>query len=421
MQGNAAREMAFKKIEEKLMAKGINLAVLDNQELAAVALQFTGEAPPDHLPRETIIEILSGQESVQNWAASVKEKIGSSAPEVVKSQIRDQVKAAQSKASSRTENDPIAAQMTQRFGVWLKESGYTSTQLTQMLDANVDGFISSEEATNLIRKLSNSEPPKWAVNHVLKAMDANGDGQLSVPEWWEFLESIGVEVNKNPTADDSSDLKQDLLVEKNDERKSSRVIDEAERRIAEVEAEVRKKTAEKKAEAEEAQKAALHKSEAERQAKQAAQKAAQDLEAKQSSDDVNTPSPSDSMFNQNGVQEESLTPKNSTELMIELLEKTRLSSESADVIKQSVDNTCAITVEEISRTLLGSGQYRGGCTIQGKIDGGFFSAGIMFPVSENELIESFKQGILITCQGKIAKWSSGSRQATLEGRNPVFD
>ena len=421
MQGNAAREMAFKKIEEKLMAKGINLAVLDNQELAAVALQFTGEAPPDHLPRETIIEILSGQESVQNWAASVKEKIGSSAPEVVKSQIRDQVKAAQSKASSRTENDPIAAQMTQRFGVWLKESGYTSTQLTQMLDANVDGFISSEEATNLIRKLSNSEPPKWAVNHVLKAMDANGDGQLSVPEWWEFLESIGVEVNKNPTADDSSDLKQDLLVEKNDERKSSRVIDEAERRIAEVEAEVRKKTAEKKAEAEEAQKAALHKSEAERQAKQAAQKAAQELEAKQSSDDVNTPSLSDSMFNQNGVQEESLTPKNSTELMIELLEKTRLSSESADVIKQSVDNTCAITVEEISRTLLGSGQYRGGCTIQGKIDGGFFSAGIMFPVSENELIESFKQGILITCQGKIAKWSSGSRQATLEGRNPVFD
>jgi len=78
-------------------------------------------------------------------------------------------------------------------------------------------------------------------------------------------------------------------------------------------------------------------------------------------------------------------------------------------------------VEEVSRTLLGSGQYRGGCTIQGKIDGGLFSAGIMFPVSENELIESFKQGILITCQGKIVKWSSGSRQAALEGRNPVMN
>ena len=294
-----------------------------------------------------------------------------------------------------------------------------------MLDSNADGFITSEEATNLIRKLSNTEPPKWAVNHVLKAMDANGDGQLSVPEWWGFLESIGLEVNKNPTTNDSSDLKQNLLVENNGEKKPVRVIDESEQKIAVAEAKARKKTAEKKAETEEAEKVALRLSEteqlAQQQAQQAAEKTAQDAEIKRPTDDANTPSQSNSMFNQNGVQEESATPKNSTELIIEQLEKTRLSSESADVIKQSLEQTCVITVEEVSRTLLGSGQYRGGCTIQGKIDGGFFSAGIMFPVSENELIESFKQGILITCQGKIAKWSSGSRQATLEGLNPVME
>ena len=66
MQGNGVRDMAFKKIEEKMMDKGINLAVLDNNELAEVALRFTGDVPPDHLPRETIIQILSEQESVRN-------------------------------------------------------------------------------------------------------------------------------------------------------------------------------------------------------------------------------------------------------------------------------------------------------------------------------------------------------------------
>ena len=406
MQGNAVRDMAFKKIEEKLMTKGINLAILDNEELAAVAVQFTGEAPPEHLPRETVIEILSGQESVQNWATSVREKVASNATAVAKERIRSQVNAAQSKTNSRIKNDPVAAQMAERFGVWIKQSGFTSTQLTQMLDSNADGFISSEEATNLIRNLSNSEPPAWVITHVLKVMDSNGDGQLSVPEWWEFLESIGLEVDQKPPADEFDELEQEILAdapaEQNGEEIPVGVIDEAELLIAEAEAEARKKVAEEKAKAEEAQ-------------------AAQKVEAEQPPDEVIEPSPSDSMPNQNVVQEESSSDKSSTELTIEQLEKTRLSSESASVIEQSLEHTCIVTVEEVSRTLLGSGQYRGGCTIQGKIDGGLFSAGIMFPVSENELIESFKQGILITCQGKIAKWSSGSRQATLEGRNPVFD
>ena len=75
MQGNGVRDMALKKIEEKMMQKGINLAVLDNQELAEVALRFTGDTPPAHLPRETIIQILSDQESIQNWAGSVKDKV----------------------------------------------------------------------------------------------------------------------------------------------------------------------------------------------------------------------------------------------------------------------------------------------------------------------------------------------------------
>ena len=91
MQGDAARDLAFKKIEEKLMTKGINLAVLDNQELAEIAIRFTGDAPPDHLPRETIIDILSEQQSVQNWALSVKDKIGSNVTEAVTTAVLEKV------------------------------------------------------------------------------------------------------------------------------------------------------------------------------------------------------------------------------------------------------------------------------------------------------------------------------------------
>ena len=209
MQGDAVRTMAFKKIEEKLMKKGINLSVLDNEELAAVAVQFTGQAPPDHLPRETIIEILSEQENVQSWAQSVKDTVGSDVTEAVKGQIRNSVKDVRAKANTRIANDPIAAQVTERFGVWLKESGYTSAQLTQMLDSNADGMITTEEAVNLIRTLTNSEPPEWAVNHVIAAMDSNGDGQLSIPEWWGFLESVGIEVNTG-NIDEFDDLEREL-------------------------------------------------------------------------------------------------------------------------------------------------------------------------------------------------------------------
>ena len=227
MQGDAVRTMAIKKIEEKLMQKGINLAVLDNQELAAVALQFTGESPPDHLPRETIIEILSQQDNVQKWALSVKENIGSNVTAAVTEQIRDQVQTVQAKAKTRIENDPVAAQMSERFGVWLKESGFTSAQLTQMLDSNADGFVTSEEATDLIRQLSNTEPPEWVVDYVIKAMDSNGDGQLSIPEWWGFLESIGFETDVSIEDDEFSDLEQELLAEKAEEE-NSQMINESE-------------------------------------------------------------------------------------------------------------------------------------------------------------------------------------------------
>ena len=409
--------MAFKNIEEKLMNKGINLAVLDNEELAAVAVHFTGDSPPSHLPRETVIEILSQQDSVQKWALSVKEKVGSNATQVVAEQVRGRVDSVQAKAKSKIGNDPIAAQMAERFGVWLKESGFTSAQLTQKLDSNKDGFVSTQETTDLIRELSNAEPPEWVINHVLNAMDSNGDGQLSVPEWWAFLESIGFEVDANIAEDEFADLEQDLLNEQSSEDERAKTITESEQEMAEALAEAKIRAAER---AETERRAAEQEAERRVAEQEADTGNALNSNGNMSADGLQPPLEIDSAPHLNVIEEIQSMSADPTVLMIEQLEKSRLSSEVATIMGQCTEATCVIKVEEIRRTLLASEAYRRGCSIQGVVNGGPFSAEIMFPAVENELIESFKKGSIVRCQAKIVKWSSGSRQASLEGRNPVM-
>ena len=108
-----------------------------------------------------------------------------------------------------------------------------------------------------------------------------------------------------------------------------------------------------------------------------------------------------------------------TEKMIHELENSRLSSESQAIIDRCEERPVVLKFEGHGRTLLASGEYRGGSTIHGEIDGGPFNAEIRLLPEDNELVESLKKGQLVTCQAKIIRWSSGSRQATLEGRNPV--
>ena len=210
MQADAVRNKALEKIGEKLLKDGFNLTSLNNEELNTIAVHFTGDAPPDHIPRETVIEILSQQDSVKQWASSVRENIAPKAAEMATEQVRKQVNSIQSKVESKIKNDPMAAKMAEKFGDWLKDSGYTTAELTQMLDANKDGFITNDEANNFIQTISKSQPPQWVVDRLMDVMDSNSDGRLSVQEWWGFLESIGFE--QPPEKDEFEDLEQELEV-----------------------------------------------------------------------------------------------------------------------------------------------------------------------------------------------------------------
>ena len=183
MQGGTIKDKALEKIGQKLIDKGFNLTTLNDEELAQIAVKFTGDAPPAHIPRETVIEILSQQDSVKKWAQSVRQSVTPKAKQVVTENIRSNVQNIQSSVSKKVESDPMAAKMADKFGDWLKDSGYTTAQLTQMLDANSDMYISNDEAIKFVRQISKSEPPQWVIDSLMKIMDANNDGRLSVEEW----------------------------------------------------------------------------------------------------------------------------------------------------------------------------------------------------------------------------------------------
>ncbi|MDB2593679.1 hypothetical protein N9Y28_03160, partial [Euryarchaeota archaeon] len=128
MQGGTIKDKALEKIGQKLLDKGFNLTSLNDKELAEIAVRFTGDSPPAHIPRETVIEILSQQDSVKQWAQSIRQN------------IRNRVDNVQATVSKKIESDPMAAKMADKFGEWLKDSGYTTAQLTQMLDSNTDMY-----------------------------------------------------------------------------------------------------------------------------------------------------------------------------------------------------------------------------------------------------------------------------------------
>ena len=558
MQGNGVRDMAFKKIEEKMMEKGINLAVLDNQELAEVAVRFTGDAPPDHLPRETIIQILSEQESVQNWAVSVKDKIGTRAAEAAKSEIRQRVDSARSSADAVIQNDPMAAQMAERFGEWLKNSGFTAAQLTEMLDSNADGVITTEEATALVRTLANVDPPAWVMDNVTKFLDADKSGQVTVTEWFEFLESIGFEVDRNPTADEFEDLEKEIESDKKESQQNTTLLlrtDSGPNRVIKISDGNTKEiqldgtflvggnvmgqgnwvsssrftvyiegwnwwvgeltsdgmlttcvetqdqilsvkptnlepfhppfngtvagfyvsdfepkndwhyvhitenspgnfTWKNRANTSWSLKlmgAVLHLSDdcpyykdglrlwnLTSEGGKTVLTSPNFAEKYHLSDERDFPLPGAvsepeeksiiysqlsgfTLNHETKDKDDEFVPDidEYTEQMIHELEKTRLSSESQDIIDRCEERSVVLKFKERSRTLLASGEYRGGSTIQGEIDGGPYSAEIRLISEENEFVESLKEGQLVTCHAKIIRWSSGLRQATLEGRDPV--
>ena len=373
-------EFMMQQIEQRMAQQGIDLNLLSDEELSAVAVRFLGDAPPGHLPRETIIKTLQNQQPIQDWAMGIKSRVAAQAAERMTNATRSAVDTARENYQKKRDEDPRLAAIANKFGEWLSESNYNAAQLTAMADSDQDGIISNEEILNLIRTMSNADPPEWVVELVVKHIDTDGNGAVTLAEWWAFLESIGFE-NVTP---------------KMPEEPMPTPVPEP--TPAPTPAEVAPVAAVASVAAVAATTVAVAPAEPQPVA------------------------PSPSVVASAPVTETAPEPEASTGgldhlSIIEALSGARLLSEFNEIVGRSATQTSTIKVQKTERSLMASGEYRGGQTITGTLDGGEHVVTMRFPVSETDFIEGLKVGQVVASEGKIYRWSGALKQANLECTN----
>ena len=355
---------------EKKISENNDLNSLTNSELANLAVEFVGDAPPSHVPRETVIEILSQQPEINSWRENLKQKA---------------ISAAKSKIGNVASNvDPRMADMIkQQFGQWLQNSGLTTVEITTKIDTNSDGMISRVELNNFIQNLSGTQPPDWVSETLISILDDDGNGVIEVQELWNYLGAIGFEVPgivepviEDPVVEDSisADNQPDVLEEAEWSDDSKIDIDSEMEQITDVEPVVH--------------------------AEVTATQAIHEETSPQIASSVETePVPS---------------IETSIEKGIERLHSTRLHREAISVIESTQSGNCSLMIERVERTLMVMDSYKGGMTAVGLLDNGPYTVAVLFEPQYNELIESL-EGKKISFVGTLFEWSSGLRQAKLKG------
>jgi hypothetical protein len=385
-------EFMMQQIEQRMAQKGIDLNLLSDEELATVAVRFLGDAPPGHLPRETVISTLQDQKPIQEWAMGIKSRVAAQAAERMTDATRSAVDTARETYQKKRDEDPRLAAIANKFGEWLSESNYNAAQLTAMADSDQDGIISNEEILNLIRTMSNADPPEWVVELVVKHIDSDGNGAVTLAEWWAFLESIGFE-NVTPKMPEEP-----VPVEEPVPEPTPAPTPVAEPTPAPTPAEVAPVAA----------------------VASVAAVAATTMAATPAEPQPVAPAPTavtSAPVTETAPEQEASTGGLDHLSIIEALSGARLLSEFNEIVSRSTIQTSTIKVEKTERSLMASGEYRGGQTITGTLDGGEHVVTMRFPVSETEFIEGLKVGQVVTSEGKIYRWSGALKQANLECTN----
>ena len=363
---------------EKKISENNDLNSLSNSELADLAIEFVGDAPPSHVPRETVIEILSQQPSINSWREELKQKA---------------IEAAKNKVSNASSNvDPRMAKMIkQQFGQWLQNSGLSTVEITTKIDTNSDGMISRDELDNFIHNLSGTKPPEWVSESLISILDTDNNGVIEVQELWDYLGAIGFHVpvieepvtekiaNEESVIDEtqSTDAEEDVFEDAEWSEDSEINIEEEIAQVPDIEP-VNESLTENHLE----------------NVQTTTDNLDENIEAIPS---INT----------------------SIEIGIEKLHSTRLHREAVDVIDSTNPGNCTLMVERVERTLMVMDSYRGGMTAIGLLDNGPYTVSVLFEPEYNDQVESL-EGKKISFTGTLFDWSSGLRQAKLKGSELRF-
>lgn len=361
-------EAVAKQIEKKI-ADNNDLNSLSNSELANLAVEFVGDAPPSHVPRETVIEILSQQPQISEWRTTIKERALATAKEKVSDVVANV--------------DPRMADMIkQQFGQWLQNSGLSSVEITTKIDTNSDGKITEEELNRFIQNLSGTNPPDWVSVTLMSILDTDKNGVIEVQELWNYLGAIGFDVpNVNQISQETE--QHDTPADQQNDGKSMNddelVIDNEPSQVEPTEPVVEVTRTE-----------------------------AVDTEVViEPTNQVSQP------VSDQHYEETESSVVTSIEIGIERLHQTRLHRESNEVIESTGPGDCQLMVERVERTLMVMDNYRGGMTATGLLDGGPYTVAVLFEPELNDLIEH-SVGKKLAFTGVLFDWSSGLRQAKLK-------
>ena len=362
-------EAVARQIEKKI-AENNDLNSLSNSELADLAVEFVGDAPPSHVPRETVIEILSQQPQISEWRTSIKQKA---------------ITAAKEKVSTMATNvDPRMADMIkQQFGQWLQNSGLSSTEITTKIDTNSDGKITEEELNRFIQNLSGTNPPDWVSVTLMSILDTDQNGVIEVQELWNYLGAIGFNVPSINHPEDQFDQQQELNESQINEEQAN---DEAE---IDIDSEL----------------AELDETEPTIEPEQVSNPSIEPV--------IESPDAILQTTQEQNHDESVSTVNTSIEIGIEKLHSTRLHRESNQVIQSTGPGHCQLMVERVERTLMVMDNYRGGMTATGLLDGGPYTVAVLFEPEHNEFIEQ-SVGKKVSFTGALYDWSSGLRQAKIK-------
>lgn len=362
--------MGIEQLESKILS-GDGLNSLTDNELYDLAIHFVGDAPPSHIPRETVINILSEQDSIKSWQSDIKAKAAKMATEKVSQAVQN----VQSKIEENSDN-PMAAKIKQSFGTWLKDSGYTVQELTVKLDANRDGIISIEEISNFIVELTGSQPPGWVLTNISSILDKNMDGEILVSELWTYLEELGFNM---PVIEEP-----EIELPAEQEPISDEDIDEFENEF--ISDSIELETTEKQV--------------------------PEIIEVEETIPETTK----EEVLVENNAGE--VTVSTTVERTIEILGNSRLHSEAKEIITNSESGLCTLKVERIERNLMVSDSYKGGKTLVGLLDGGPFTVAVLFEPEFNDLIdEKISKNKSVSFNAAVFEWSSGLRQAKLKGKS----
>ena len=374
--GSTMSELIMQQIEQRMAQKGIDLNILSDQELAIVAERFLGDAPPSHLPRATVISTLQSQGPVQEWALGVKSRVTAAAAQRATQTTRQAVSQARDTYQEKRDNDPRLAMIADKFGEWLRESNYNAAELTSMADANKDGMISNDEILSLIRTMSNAEPPSWVADLVAKHIDSDGNGAVTLTEWCAFLESIGFH-------DAPPKIPEPVLAQPTSMPTPPEVIPDPVKEILPA-------------------------------AVAATATTAAVAVAKTTPTPAPAPAPVASTPASAPAAPAAASPAANHSTIIEALWGARLLSEFNGIVAKSTVQTCTIKVEKTERSLMATGDYRGGQTITGVMDGGDHVVTMRVPGGESDFVEGLKAGQKVIAEGSIYRWSGALKQANLE-------